>query len=317
MPSAPPSETSTRRTVNRRTVVPPAATAAPKERPAARVRGSKLARARAQAKKVLSTVSLAAALVASLFGGREAHRWLVTTPRFGARELRVDGAVHTSRDEVLRAAGVTPGRNVLSIDAERAARAVERLPWVSRARVERRLPDVVHVTVQERQPVAVLSAGGLYLVGEDGDAFKRLAAGDPTDLPVITGIDRELFTRDPAAARAATLDALAVLADVAATSLGANRAVDEVHRDATGELSVILDGTYVWLGRGAYRAKLTRLRIVQNELRRRGLRAAEVHLEGERYPERTTVRPRGTGDAQPSSSTRTAAARSSVVPSPS
>ena len=60
----------------------------------------------------------------------------------------------------------------------------------------------------------------------------------------------------PAAARAATLDALAVLADVAATSLGANRAVDEVHRDATGELSVIRDSDYQnWTGVEAFFAK--------------------------------------------------------------
>lgn len=284
--------------MNRRTTPPPALEATPKARPAVRGRSSRLLRLRTQAKRVLSVLSLVAALLGSLIGGRYAHRWLVTTPRFGARDIRVEGLSYTARDEVLRAAGVRPGRNVLSIDGDTAARAIQRLPWVARAHVARRLPDVVHIRVEERRPAAVLSAGGLYLVAEDGEVFKRVAVGDPTDLPVITGVTREQYATDPLGARAAVLDALAVLADVAATTVGSRSHVDEVHREATGELSVLMDGTYVWLGRGAYRAKLTRLRIVQAELRRRGLTASEVHLEGERHPERTTVRPRQSGVAQ-------------------
>lgn len=301
--------------MNRRTTPPPAVSAAPP--PRVRARAPRLGRLRAQAQRALSLLSLVAALLGSLVGGRYAHRWLVTTPRFGARDIRVEGLAYTGRAEVLRAAGVEAGRNVLAIDSERAARAIERLPWVARAHVARRLPDVVQIRVEERRPAAVLSAGALYLVAEDGEVFKRVAVGDPTDLPVITGISRELYANDPLDARAAVLDALAVLADVNATSLSARSRVDEVHREATGELSILIDGTYVWLGRGAYRAKLTRLRIVQNELRRRGLRAAEVHLEGERHPERTTVRTAEHGVAQSPSSTRTPAGRSSLVPSPS
>lgn len=316
MPSTRPPSAPPRSTVNRRTA-PPAAIAP--ERPATRprLRGERVARARAATKRVVSALSLVVALVGSLVGGRAAHRWLVTTPRFGARDLRVEGASHVTRDEVLRAAGIAPGRNVLSIDVARSARAIERLPWIAHARVARRLPDVVEVQVQEREPVAVLSAGGLYLVSEDGEVFKRVSPGDPVDLPVITGIERASFLHDPQAARAATLDALAVLADVAATSLGRARRVDEVHRDATGELSVLVDGTYVWLGRGAYRAKLTRLRAALDALQRRGIRAAEVHLEGERHPERITVRPRVDSAAHAEGDPRAPTRRSSRGPSPS
>jgi hypothetical protein len=157
----------------------------------------------------------------------------------------------------------------------------------------------VTVRVEERRAAAVLSASGLYLVAEDGAVFKRVSAGDPTDLPVITGIARESFAQDPQGARAAMLDALAVLADVAASTVGPRVHVDEVHLGVTGDIAIMVDGTYVWLGRGAYRAKLVRLRIVLAELRRRGLRAAEVHLEGDRHPERITVRPGAGRDPQP------------------
>jgi hypothetical protein len=225
-------------------------------------------------------------------GGREGHRWLVTTARFGAREVEVTGLRRTGREEVLAAARITPTRNVLSIDADAAARAIEGLPWVEHATVRRRLPGNVVVTVEERTAVAILAAGAAYLVAPDGTPFKRVvhSAGDPTDLPVITGLRREAFEHDPDSAREGLRDALALLADVAEVGTGAR--VEEVHRASTGDLSLVVAGTYVWLGQGPYRAKLTRLRVVLAELRRRGLEAAEVHLESDRHPERVTVRPR-------------------------
>ncbi len=51
-------------------------------------------------------------------------------------------------------------------------------------------------------------------------------------------------------------------------------------------LSIVIEGTHVWLGKGPYRAKLTRLRVVLAELGRRGLTASEIHLESDRHPER-------------------------------
>ena len=240
-----------------------------------------------QALSVLSAVAIFAGLGV---GAREGHRWLRTTPRFNARDITVTGLGRTAREDVLRAVGVDVPRNVLSIDCDRAARAVEALPWVARATVTRRLPGVVAVSVEERSAAAVVAAGGLYLVDADGAVFKRSLPGDPSDLPVITGVPRGTFEQDPAGAREEVRDALALLADVESSAVGAALRIEEVHRERTGDLSVVVGGTHVWLGRGPYRAKLTRLRVVLRELERRGLRASEIHLETDRNPERVTVR---------------------------
>lgn len=241
-------------------------------------------------RQALSVASAVAIFVGLGLGAREGHRWLRTTPRFNARDITVTGLGRTTREEALRALGLDAPRNVLAIDCDRAARALEGLPWVSRAVVTRRLPGVVNVTVEERSPAAVVAAGNLYLVAADGSPFKRAQPGDPTDLPVITGVPRGTFEQDPAGAREAVRDALALLADVEASAVGAALRIEEVHREGTGDLSVVVGGTHVWLGRGPYRAKLTRLRVVLRELERRGLRASEIHLETDRHPERVTVR---------------------------
>jgi cell division protein FtsQ len=253
-----------------------------------------------RAKRWASTASAVLLLAGSIGGGRAAHRWITHTPRFGAREIEVEGIVRTRRDEVLAAARLQPGTNVLGFDTVRAERELEELPWIARARVTRRLPGHVRIAVEERTAVAIVSAGGLYLSAHEGTLFKRVQGEDPSDLPLITGVRREDFERDPDAARENVRDALALLADVGASSLGNRVRVEEVHREPTGDLSLVLadGGVYVWLGRGPYRAKLSRLSAILSELERQRIAPAEIHLESDRHPERATVRVR-VPDAEP------------------
>lgn len=239
-----------------------------------------------------SVASVVAALTCSVLGGRAVHDWVTHTPRFAARDIVVTGLTHTSRDQVLAAAHLAVDTNVLGLDTRRVERNLRELPWIESVRVIRRLPGSVRIELRERIAVAVVSAGGLYLATADGLLFKRAGSDDPSDLPVITGIDRADFERDADLAREGVRDALALLADVDGSALAARVHVDEVHRDATGDLSMVLaeGGTYVWLGRGPYRAKMARLSAILAELAAQHITPAEIHLESDRHPERATVR---------------------------
>ena len=240
--------------------------------------------------QTFSVVPVLVLLAGTVVAGRFGHRWLTHTPRLGARTLEITGNSHCLREEVLSAARLTPGSNVLGVDLERAARQIERLPWVARATVTRQLPDIIRVVIEERSPAALVAVGGLYLASADGTLFKRAEPGDPVDLPVVTGLARESFRERPEGARVQVRDALALMGDLESAQLGSSARLQEVHRDETGDLSVMIGGTYIWLGRGPYRSKLSRLRVVLNELHRHGLEASEVHLESDRHPERVTVR---------------------------
>jgi cell division protein FtsQ len=259
---------------------------------AALARAERRARLKEQLSNALSTASMVALVAGSLVAGRLTHRWATSTPRFGARDIEVVGNHRASRESVLSAGGIAEGRNVLALDLRKAERGITELPWVSTARVTRRLPGTVRVEVEEREAAAIVSAGGLYLCASDGTIFKRASEQDPMDLPVITGIPRELFAQDPEQAKEHVRDALALLSDLAGSSLGGRVRIDEVHHDSTGDLSMTLAGrgTYVWLGRGPYRAKMARLSSILAELERNRLDAAEIHLESDRHPERAAVR---------------------------
>lgn len=240
--------------------------------------------------QTLSVVPVLVLLAGTVVGGRYGHRWLTHTPQLGARTIEITGSSRVAREEVLTAARLSLGSNVLAVDLERASRLIERLPWVARATVTRQLPDTLRVAIEERVPAALVAVGGLYLASADGTLFKRAEPGDPVDLPVVTGLARESFRERPDGAREQVRDALALMGDLESAQLGSSSRLQEVHRDDTGDLSVMLGGTYIWLGRGPYRSKLSRLRVVIGELRRHGLEASEVHLESDRHPERVTVR---------------------------
>jgi cell division protein FtsQ len=103
--------------------------------------------------------------------------------------LTVDGRDHTTPEDVRAALDVTRGTPILSIDVTEARAALEALPWVKAARVERQLPNTVHVVIQEREPYALWQRGSkYYLVDRDGTPIVPVPAADPA-LRMIVGPD--------------------------------------------------------------------------------------------------------------------------------
>ena len=107
--------------------------------------------------------------------------------RLGA--LTVEGRTMTSRDDLLAALDVERGSPILAIDVAHAKTAIEALPWVKTAKVERRLPDSVHILIEERTPYALWQRDGRYtLVDHDGKAIVDVPNADQS-LPLIVGPD--------------------------------------------------------------------------------------------------------------------------------
>jgi cell division protein FtsQ len=103
--------------------------------------------------------------------------------------LTVEGRTMTAREDLLAALDVERGSPILSINVANARTAIEALPWVKTAKVERRLPDAVHILLEERTPYALWQREGRYtLVDRDGKAIIDVPAADQT-LPLIVGPD--------------------------------------------------------------------------------------------------------------------------------
>ena len=130
-------------------------------------------------------------------------------------DVLVEGRKRTARSVVLETLGVVRGQPILAFDPHAAKARLERLPWIRGAAVERRLPDVIHVRLVERQPLArwqnqgritVIDRRGEVIPGAEPKTFARLlvvvgegAADRTPDLLAMLNGEPELRSRVSAA----------------------------------------------------------------------------------------------------------------------
>ncbi|HEX4335888.1 MAG TPA: FtsQ-type POTRA domain-containing protein [Polyangiaceae bacterium] len=224
-----------------------------------------------------------------------AHRYAVTTPRFAIRQLDVRGNRHHSGDQLAHLAGIERGQNLFAVDAVAAERKLLDDPWVRTAKIGRELPATLRIEVTERDVAAeTVLEDGLYLVTPEGEPFKAAEAGDPNDLPVITGIG----PRDLAIDRARAIDRIAigleVLREYQALPLSKVYEPEEVHLEPDGAVTLTVGkrGMTFQLGMGPFRQKLLMAARVVAKIQATGDLPGVVFLDNQAHPERVVVRMR-------------------------
>lgn len=103
---------------------------------------------------------------------------------FRVRSIEVQGASYYRPEEILQAAGVEEGDNLLILSrAEIAGKVLEKLPYVESVRVSRQLPDTVILTVTEYDATyAVVDAKGeYYLITASGKATEKITAAKASE----------------------------------------------------------------------------------------------------------------------------------------
>ena len=221
---------------------------------------------------------------ASPFLGVRVHEYIMETGHFFVREVHVEGQERLSESQILSAAGIEAGTHVLATDLDEMEERLEAQPWISRAQVNRQLPDRLSVLVTEHHAVAYVALQELMLVGADGEPFAVPGPEDDLALPIVSGIPAESFLH-PSLAAVARADIRAAVNLVRLyESMGfTNRwPVGEVRVEAGRKLSVVLSGigTEVSLGTGPYRQKLYRLEWVLEVLHSREKTADYILLDG-------------------------------------
>src|SRR5207253_8084133 len=107
---------------------------------------------------------------------------------FQIKTVEVSGGGKLSKEEVLALLERHGGRGLISVDIDRLQRTLERRPWIQQAAIRRVFPDMLAVEVKEREPAAVLRAGGRdLLIGEDGALIVDASQGTYEGFPVLTG----------------------------------------------------------------------------------------------------------------------------------
>lgn len=239
---------------------------------------------------------LGVCLALGLAGGLalSARSYALHSARFSVRSIEVHGNERLSAQQLREVAEVTEGLNIFSLRADEARLRLLSLPWIEAAEVRRSLPDAVRISVTERKAAALISLGQTMLATRDGEVFKALELGDPTDLPVITCMDEEKIAEDAEGAKATIREALDLLTDYAGTKVGAKLPAEElcVRKDGSFALVIGKEGLSLRLGRAPYRRKLAQAERVIYELERRRAKADVILLDNEARPDRVVVRVR-------------------------
>jgi cell division septal protein FtsQ len=184
--------------------------------------------------------------------------------------IDVTGLKKLTRDEILAAASVKTGDDLLGLKLPRIGEQLTKNPWIASVRVRRNFPHILAIDVTERQPIGIVSMGYLYYLDSNGEIFKPLHEGDALDYPVVTGLTEDDLLRDPAGAKETVKGVLAILQQLqkARPNGAAISEISELHYDKGFgyTLFTVEKGLPIRLGMDGFGDKLDRLAKVYGEL---------------------------------------------------
>jgi len=237
-------------------------------------------RVRRRAPGRLRSVLGAVALVVLVMGGTAAlWRWALTTPRFGVAHIDVRGASRVPVEQILAAAHIGPGRNLLRLDVAAATARVEALPDIRRAQIVRDLPDRVTIYVEERRPFTLVNAGRLHWVDEEGRNLGVESDAVALQVPAITGLSEEELQTMRTAPSGKALAAIGLIRTLLRTRSALAEEISEIDMSrGDGPVLYTVDGIEVRLGSEEWEERLARLEGVLAQVGRENTGVSTVDL---------------------------------------
>jgi cell division protein FtsQ len=142
------------------------------------------------------------------------------------RDVEVEGIHRVTKPEVLERLVLKPGMGLHQISTSFLAERVRTHAWIKEATVERRPPHLLHVTIVERTPAAIIRTGAdHWLSDESGYLLAQLGRQDDQMLPLLIGLDTQSLQHGEAGTRNAVQSGI-VLAKLIANTLDGRVEVD-------------------------------------------------------------------------------------------
>ncbi|MCF8110430.1 MAG: FtsQ-type POTRA domain-containing protein [Desulfobacteraceae bacterium] len=221
------------------------------------------------------------------------YDWITQWEYFSAEKIEVSGLKRLDREQALRAAKISEGINILSVNLAAARKRMLALPWVAGAEIRREFPDIFRIKIYEHTPVAVIELGRSFLVNAEGQIFKETDREQFRNLPVISGAKYQHWKDDVNGKTRMSESVMFVLnRGMKDHAVLPYESIVEIQADPELGLTVIT-GQYparkIHLGFGEYESKYTRLSKLFSYLERRGVAGfEEIDL---RYRDRIVAKP--------------------------
>ncbi|MFO8090273.1 MAG: FtsQ-type POTRA domain-containing protein [Desulfatiglandaceae bacterium] len=116
------------------------------------------------------------------------YHYVLESPHMMLTNIDIEGVDENFKQELISGAGLTGNVSLLELSLGELKRIFETHPWICNARVERRFPHSLHVTVEKEVPVAVVLMDRVFYMNTKGRIFKAVDLYESLDFPVVTGV---------------------------------------------------------------------------------------------------------------------------------
>jgi cell division protein FtsQ len=164
---------------------------------------------------------------------------------FILKQVKVEGNRYISSEQIIKEAQLQPGDKIFQIPLEEVTRRIIDIPYLNGVSISRSIPSTIIISVQERQPVAYLVDGKMYMIDETGIILLKKPGMTLKQLPLITGLSVKRLLQD----RQPLLEALELVEIIKEIDNSLFHLISEIHIDAE-------DPTQLYLVKGGARVKL-------------------------------------------------------------
>ena len=149
-------------------------------------------------KLFLKTVAVILLLSGFGFGARLTYNRLCHCDFFQITAVKIHGNRMTSKEQISALSRGDIHTNLLAVNVTQVESVMESHPWIARAKVVRNWPNRLLITLQEKNPVALLNReSGLFYLDSRGGIIAAVNPSQELDFPVITGLEKFQFNSVP------------------------------------------------------------------------------------------------------------------------
>jgi hypothetical protein len=213
-----------------------------------------------------------------LFLGHAVYIHLMEGPLFRLREIEVKGNRKIPQETLLSLALIEGMPNLFTIRLKEVTKKLESHPWIDQVRGRKVFPNKIVIEVVERKPIAILQLEELFYIDTQGEIFSRVGERDGYNYPILTGLTRGVFEKEPEKTKLLLTRALELLMVVEREKVPPLEAVSEIHMEKTFGITCFnqAEGLEVNMGWDRYGDKVRRLSLIWADLKKRGWAAVSV-----------------------------------------
>lgn len=185
---------------------------------------------------------------------------------FSVKEVRLFGSGNLPVDTLRTVTADMLGSNLFTVSLSKVRERLQGFPEIRDVEFRRKPFHRIDCYVIERKPVAIVAAGGMYEVDEEGVIIRNgpRTRGD-IDLPIITGVSRDEF--ESSAGKRNLRKAVGVLQLLKSYGFSPAEHLSEIHCEREEIILVWMGtGTLVRMGEDNYEEKVRKFKAVYGSL---------------------------------------------------